>query len=34
MVIGKGYGTRNFEGLRILDRCNATDLAVSNIFFN
>ena len=25
---GKGYGTRNTEGLRILDLCNATDLAV------
>ena len=25
---GKGYGTRNPEGLRILDLCNATDLAV------
>ena len=30
---GKSYGTRNPEGLRILDLCCATDLAVSNTFF-
>ena len=30
---GKGYGTRNPKGLRILDLCSATDLAVSNTFF-
>ena len=31
---GKDYGTRNPEGLRILHLCSATDLAVSNIFFD
>ena len=31
---GKGYGTRNHEGLRIVDLCIATDLAVSNTFFD
>ena len=30
---GKGYGTRNPEGLRILDLCSTTDLSVSNTFF-
>ena len=28
------YGTRNLEELRILDLYSATDLAVSNIFFD
>ena len=31
---GKGYGTRNPGGLRILDPCSATNLAVSNTFFD
>ena len=31
---GKGYGTRNPEGLKILGRCNATDLVVSDTFFD
>ena len=31
---GKGFSTRNPEGLRILDLCSATDLAVYNIFFD
>ena len=31
---GKGYGTRNPEGLRILDLCSATDMAVTNTFFD
>ena len=31
---GKGYGTRNPEGLRMLDLCSVTDLAVSNTFFD
>ena len=30
---GKDYGTRNPEGLRILDLCSATDFAVSNASF-
>ena len=30
---GYGYGTRNQEGLRVLDLCAATDLAVTNTFF-
>ena len=28
-----GYGTQNQEGMRILDLCAATDLAVTNTFF-
>ena len=31
---GKGYGTRNSEGVTILELCNATDLAVSNNLFD
>ena len=31
--VGKGYCTRNPEELRILNLCSATDLAVSNTFF-
>ena len=31
---GKGYNTRNPEGLRILDMCSVTNLAVSNTFFD
>ena len=31
---GKGYGTRNPEGQRILDLCSATDLLVTNTFFD
>ena len=30
---GKGYDTRNPEGLRIFDLYSATELAVSNTFF-
>ena len=30
---GYGYGTRNQEGMRILDLCADTDLAVTNTFF-
>ena len=30
----KGHGTRNPEGLRLLDLCSATDLAISNTFFD
>ena len=29
---GKGYVTRNHEGMSLLDLCNATDLTVSNTF--
>ena len=31
--VGKGYDTRNPEGLRIFDLYSATELAVSNTFF-
>ena len=30
---GYGYGTQNQEGLRVLNLCAATDLAVTNTFF-
>ena len=30
----KDYDTRNAEGLKILDLCSATNLTVSNIFFD
>ena len=30
---GYGYGTRNQEGMRVLDICAVTDLAVTNTFF-
>ena len=30
----KGHGTRNPEGLRLLDLCSETDLAISNTFFD
>ena len=30
---GYGYGTRNQEGIRILNLCTTTDLAVTNTFF-
>ena len=30
----KGHGTRNPEGLRLLDLCSETDLAISNTFYD